>query len=913
MSGQATSLPRPPSTGASVLTVYRDPPCESLMKWSSYWLECLFIAIVLAINGFRCQWFATDASSALPASAEWTPRRKLAAREKTRELWYHGFDNYMQFAFPLDELTPLSCSGQGPDWVNPANIASNDVAGNFSLTLIDVLDTLVVLDDRPGFERAVRNVIDWVSFDVNTKPQVFETTIRVLGGLLSGHIFANQTGQPFHLPWYRGELLALAHDLGKRLLPAFSTPTGLPYARVNLQRGVMKGETLETCTAGAGSLMLEFATLSRLTGDERFEKAAHRAFFGLWNRKSEIGLVGNTINTRTGVWTQPETTSIGAGIDSFFEYALKWYILSGDLEFLDVWDDAYAAIMRYTRSKDGYWYRTVNMHTGDVAYLTVDSLSAFWPGLQVLAGDVQNAIKLHMIYFNLWKQHSGLPEVYDINYKQATSHQYPLRPEFIESTWYLYRATRDPFYLDVGERILFDLTTRAKVDCGLSGIADLRSNKRDDRMESFALSETLKYLYLLFDEENPLHSDDSNYVFTTEGHILTLGPEYIKAPPSAQRRMRKVNSHQCPAYIPFMHSVDHRRKDFGLVMSVQARPDVEYGRHLVGLTPQTADQRYWSPDGWCERPKVEPYTYEFILSPGGKTIPEDLSPNLLKLGLLPDGFILHNVTGVRAQIVQRLDGKGYDISRLGHYSVRPGHLVYINDSNIFASHEDGHLDQDEIHRRDSQIQIRVFGVTVGQPTEKQAPLLGKTSVDISVTAYTAQFGADLSSGAHLEPNQSPPRIRRPEGVAVRRDTDNAYGCDPYELSYRDSMLLVRRGDCTFLEKLLMARDASAAGIIIISDEEQGINPTANSEEVLAAGDLSDSAAILLPKKTGETFEEMLILTEQLKTVQMMVSLQPGEKAGGNIQSIQEQEEQPKDPNRILFINGHPLINTRLLI
>jgi ER degradation enhancer, mannosidase alpha-like 1 len=100
------------------------------------------------------------------------------------------------------------------------------------LTLIDVLDTLVVLGDRQGFETAVRNVIDWVSFDVNTKPQVFETTIRVLGGLLSGHIFANQTGEPFHLPWYRGELLDMAYDLGERLLPAFSTPTGLPYARV---------------------------------------------------------------------------------------------------------------------------------------------------------------------------------------------------------------------------------------------------------------------------------------------------------------------------------------------------------------------------------------------------------------------------------------------------------------------------------------------------------------------------------------------------------------------------------------------------------------------------------------------------------------------------------------------------------
>lgn len=104
------------------------------------------------------------------------------------------------------------------------------------MTLVDVLDTFVVLNDTAGFEQAVRSTIDYVQFDIDTKPQVFETTIRVLGGLLSGHLFANQTGQPFHLPWYRGQLLDLAHDLGERLLPAFMTPTGLPIARVRANR-----------------------------------------------------------------------------------------------------------------------------------------------------------------------------------------------------------------------------------------------------------------------------------------------------------------------------------------------------------------------------------------------------------------------------------------------------------------------------------------------------------------------------------------------------------------------------------------------------------------------------------------------------------------------------------------------------
>jgi ER degradation enhancer, mannosidase alpha-like 1 len=147
------------------------------------------------------------------------------------------------------------------------------------------------LNDKPRFEQAVRDVIGWVSFDVNTKPQVFEITIRVLGGLLSAHQFAIDSTHPFYLPWYKGELLDLAYDLGNRLLPAFNTPTGIPYARTNLRKGVAWLETTDTCAAAAGSLILEFATLSRLTGDDRFEKVAHKAFFAVWNRKSDVGLV----------------------------------------------------------------------------------------------------------------------------------------------------------------------------------------------------------------------------------------------------------------------------------------------------------------------------------------------------------------------------------------------------------------------------------------------------------------------------------------------------------------------------------------------------------------------------------------------------------------------------------------------
>jgi mannosidase alpha-like ER degradation enhancer 1 len=88
------------------------------------------------------------------------------------------------------------------------------------------------MNNRTGFAYAVQQVIDNVSFDVDTKPQVFEITIRVLGGLLSAHIFADDPRYGFRIEGYNGELLKLAYDLGKRLLPAFNTPTGIPFARV---------------------------------------------------------------------------------------------------------------------------------------------------------------------------------------------------------------------------------------------------------------------------------------------------------------------------------------------------------------------------------------------------------------------------------------------------------------------------------------------------------------------------------------------------------------------------------------------------------------------------------------------------------------------------------------------------------
>lgn len=158
------------------------------------------------------------------------------------------------------------------------------------MTLVDTLDTLVIIGDYDEFEHAVKLVIDNVKFDHDIIVSVFETNIRMVGGLLSAHVLSeyirkNEQGEDAHMKWYRGQLLEMAKDLGYRLLPSFNTTTGIPHARINLKYGMKSDElknSRETCTACAGTMLLEFAALSRLSGEPIFEAKAHAAMDALW-------------------------------------------------------------------------------------------------------------------------------------------------------------------------------------------------------------------------------------------------------------------------------------------------------------------------------------------------------------------------------------------------------------------------------------------------------------------------------------------------------------------------------------------------------------------------------------------------------------------------------------------------------
>ncbi|XP_025930706.1 ER degradation-enhancing alpha-mannosidase-like protein 1 [Apteryx rowi] len=472
-------------------------------------------------------------------SGAFPPQLRARLRDAARRMFAFGYDSYMRHAFPRDELDPLHCRGRGPDWRDPSNLNINDVLGNYSLTLIDALDTLAVMGNSSEFQKAVKLVIDTVSFDKDSTVQVFEATIRVLGSLLSAHIIITDTKQPFGdmtIKDYDNELLHMAHDLAVRLLPAFeNTKTGIPYPRVNLKKGVPPNSNNETCTAGAGSLLVEFGILSRLLGDSTFEWVARRAVKALWNlRSNNTGLLGNVVNIQTGHWVGKQS-GLGAGSDSFYEYLLKSYILFGEREDLEMFNDAYRSIQNHLRrgreacnegEGDPPLYVNVNMFTGQLMNTWIDSLQAFFPGLQVLIGDVEDAICLHAFYYAIWKRYGALPERYNWQLQAPDVPFYPLRPELVESTYLLYQATKNPFYLHVGMDILQSLEKYTKAKCGYATLHHVVEKTKEDRMESFFLSETCKYLYLLFDEENPVHKSGNKYMFTTEGHIVSVDKRF---------------------------------------------------------------------------------------------------------------------------------------------------------------------------------------------------------------------------------------------------------------------------------------------------------------------------------------------------------------------------------------------------
>ena len=433
---------------------------------------------------------------------------------------------------------------------------TNKFYSGLSLTLIDALDSLLLFNRTSDFIAAYKYLSSdkFPGFNIDIRVHLFETNIRILGGLLSAHsltthpkwhkIFLNQNDIESikFIENYKNEFLILAQQLGDRLLPAFNTSNGIPYAWINLKYGILRGETRDTCTAGVGTLMLEMSLLSYLTKNNIYFIVTHRALLKLWKlRNVDNNLLGNSFNGANLKWSNINS-GIGAGIDSFYEYLLKSYIYLGYQYYWDIFQISYKSVIKYIRK--GPWYIETNIKTSRPSHYHFNSLQSFWPSLQILIGDIPLSFSTINSFFSIWYNYNGLPERFLLNSNQphSTENQYPLRPELIESIFYAFQSIKNnhkqmtkvnngsniyihqDYYLWLGYEILKSIQNRTKTTFGYTILTNVITGDKGDYMPSYFLAETCKYLLLLFDENAVLNSNKlkNDYIFTTEGHIFPI-------------------------------------------------------------------------------------------------------------------------------------------------------------------------------------------------------------------------------------------------------------------------------------------------------------------------------------------------------------------------------------------------------
>lgn len=448
--------------------------------WTRSARVALALALAVAAGG--------AAPERTPSSAD---RAALATRvrEELRRAW----SGYERYAWGHDELKPVSRTAH--DWYDASLL----------MTPVDALDTLLLAGLPDEASRAKALILERLSFDRDVSVKNFEITIRLLGGLLSAY---QATRDP--------RLLALAEDLGTRLLPAFASPTGMPYVNVNLKTGKASGA--RSNPAEIGTLLLEFGTLSKLTGKPVFYEKAKNALVALYSRRSAIGLVGEEIDVETGKWLSPQS-HVGGGIDSYYEYLLKCARLFGDADCERMWKESLRAVNARLadQTPSGFWYGQVDMNSGKRTASEFGALHAFLPGVLALGGDLDRARKLQDSCFTMWNLRGVEPELLDYRRMTILSPAYPLRPEIIESAFYLHRFTKDPRYFEMGRTFFDAIRLHCRTDEGDTVLKSVVTKEKGDLMPSYFLAETLKYLYLLF-SETPVDLDHA--VFNTEAHLL---------------------------------------------------------------------------------------------------------------------------------------------------------------------------------------------------------------------------------------------------------------------------------------------------------------------------------------------------------------------------------------------------------
>uniref|UniRef100_A0A671V5T4 alpha-1,2-Mannosidase n=1 Tax=Sparus aurata TaxID=8175 RepID=A0A671V5T4_SPAAU len=430
-------------------------------------------------------------------------------RAKVKEMMKHAWDSYRRYAWGSNELRPVSKQGH----------SSNLFGSIKGATIVDALDTLYIMEMFEEFDAAT----DWVEknldFNVNAEVSVFEVNIRFVGGLLSAYYLSGKEV-------FRRK----AVELGEKLLPAFKTPTGIPWALLNLKSGIGRNWPW---ASGGSSILAEYGTLHL--------EFIYYVIFLLYTITLYAGLYPNYLNPNSGQWGQHHVSVGGLG-DSFYEYLLKAWLMSDktDEEGKKMYYEALQAIETNLMRKSSSGLTYIAEWKGGLLEHKMGHLTCFAGGMIALGADgapsdktghqMEQAAEIartcHESYARTALKLGPEAFRFDGGVEAIATRQnekyFILRPEVIETYMYMWRFTHDPKYREWGWEAIQALEQHCKVEGGYSGIRDVYAStpNHDDVQQSFYLAETLKYLYLLFSDDDHLPFD--HWVFNTEAHPLPV-------------------------------------------------------------------------------------------------------------------------------------------------------------------------------------------------------------------------------------------------------------------------------------------------------------------------------------------------------------------------------------------------------
>ncbi|QGI69450.1 hypothetical protein CEK27_013421 [Fusarium fujikuroi] len=530
------------------------------------WLGAIFIAyqvfsLLFAGRAPRNS-YSKAVSQFASAKLKGDPQRAAAIVQAFRFSW----NKYEQFAAPHDTLLPISKTYE-------------DDRNGWGATAVDGLSTAIIMEDAEIVDKILRQIM-LTDFTVTIVPDqpisLFETTIRYLGGLLSAYDLLS--GSYKHLAtdiYLKNNLLKAAVILADRLSIAFDTPSGIPDDEIIFNPQLRRFGNIDNSITCFGTLVLEWTRLSDLTGNQTYAKLAQRAQGHLIHPKTKQsftlpGLIGTYVKLKDGYFGDYQA-GWGGGSDSYYEYLIKMYAYDpvAFAEYGESWIKAAESSMSYLASSPSTRpdLTFLGEMRGDTMIPISSHLASVCGGSLILGGlllqnqtFVDFGVKLSESYYEVYRQSpSGIgPELfrwvddgrqplakasskrlpapkwqsfYEKSGYYHTNAEYILRPETIESLYYAYRATGDRKYQDWAWKAFEALNRMCKVEGGYTGLKSVMKTKDDktrkfvDKMESFWLAETLKYLYLMFAEDSELQvrSDGKmKYVLNTEAHPLLV-------------------------------------------------------------------------------------------------------------------------------------------------------------------------------------------------------------------------------------------------------------------------------------------------------------------------------------------------------------------------------------------------------